>query len=241
MTHGIPVAWLQLRRERIRTLVATAGVAVAVVLIFMQLGFRDALFGSVLRFHRAFRYDLAMIHARTDYLVRPESFSRRRLYQVLGVDGVEAVSPVYLGVSLWRDPAARANTRAIFVMGFDPEDRVFDLPGVVENQRRLRLPDVVLFDERSRPEYGAIPDLFRREGRVATELGNRNVAVEGLFRLGTSFGVDGSLVTSDLNFRRIFPERQAGRIDVGLIQLEPGTTTSTTATATPPSPTTSTS
>ena len=53
-------------------------------------------------------------------------------------------------------------------MGFDPEDRVFDLPGVAENQLRLRLPDVVLFDEGSRPEFGAIPDLFRRNGRVAT-------------------------------------------------------------------------
>ena len=39
---AIPVAWLQLKRERVRTLVAIAGVTVAVVLIFVQLGFYTA-------------------------------------------------------------------------------------------------------------------------------------------------------------------------------------------------------
>ena len=55
MTLAIPVAWLQLKRERMRTLVAIAGVMVAVILIFMQLGFQDALFDSAVRLHRAFR------------------------------------------------------------------------------------------------------------------------------------------------------------------------------------------
>ena len=40
--------------------------------------------------------------------------------------------------------------------------------------------------------------------------------------LGTSFGIDAAVVTSDLNFRRIFPNRPAGLIDIGLIDLVPG-------------------
>jgi putative ABC transport system permease protein len=47
------------------------------------------------------------------------------------------------------------------------------------------------------------------------------VEVVGLFRLGTSFGIDASLITSDLNFRRLFPTRSAGQIDLGLLHLEP--------------------
>ena len=48
------------------------------------------------------------------------------------------------------------------------------------------------------------------------------VEVGGLYRLGTSFGIDGSLVTSDLNFHRIFPERKASHVDLGLVHLDPG-------------------
>ena len=219
---AIPVAWLQLRRERARTLVAIAGVMVAVILIFMQLGFQDALFDSAVRLHSAFRYDLAMVNPKTDYLIRPESFSRRRLYQALGFPGVDAVSPVYLNLARWRDPERRDQTAVIFVVGFDPTDRVLELEGVVAGQDRLRLPDVALFDAHSRPEFGPIPDLVRAHGIVTTEVGNRNLSVVGLYELGTSFGMDGSLVTSDLNFRRIFPGREAGRIDLGLIRLAPG-------------------
>jgi DevC protein len=35
-------------------------------------------------------------------------------------------------------------------------------------------------------------------------------------------GIDGTVLTSDLNFLRIFPQRQKGLIDIGLIKLRPG-------------------
>jgi putative ABC transport system permease protein len=40
--------------------------------------------------------------------------------------------------------------------------------------------------------------------------------------LGASFGADGSLITSDQNFLRLFPRREAGSISLGLIQLQSG-------------------
>ena len=38
-----PLAWLQLTREKIRLVIALAGIAFAVILMFMQLGFQAAL------------------------------------------------------------------------------------------------------------------------------------------------------------------------------------------------------
>jgi putative ABC transport system permease protein len=219
----VPIAWLQLKREKVRLLVALAGVAFAVVLIFMQLGFQDALFQSSVRYHQNLRYDAALISKKTDFIVQPESFSRRRLYQALGTAGVESVTPLYLGLGRWKNPTAPSDTRAIFVVGFDPSSRVFDLPGIEAHRASLRLPDVVLYDEASRPEFGPIPQLLRSSAAgVQTEVANRRVRVVGLFSLGTSFGIDASIVTSDLNFRRIFPHRAAGMIDLGLIQLTEG-------------------
>jgi putative ABC transport system permease protein len=223
MLLAVPIAWLQLTRDKLRLLVAVAGVAFAVVLVCMQLGFQDALFRSSVRYHQSLAYDLAMLSPKTDFIVRPEGFSRRRLQQVRGVPGVAGVTALYLGTGPWKNPEAPAESRAIFVLGFDPEDARFELPGVEGALReKLKRPDVVLFDSASRPEFGPIPALLRDagDGGLETEVANRSVRVVGLFELGTSFGIDASLVTSDLNFRRIFPHRGAGQIDIGLIHLD---------------------
>ncbi len=101
------------------------------------------------------------------------------------------------------------------------------MPGIQENIDKLKYPDVVLFDEASRSEFGPIVSEFKQHGIVTTELGdrgpgNRKVTVQGLFKLGTSFGADGNLITSDLNFLRIFLQRPKGFISIGVIQLKPG-------------------
>lgn len=222
MMLAIPLAWLQLSREKLRLLVALAGVAFAVVLILMQLGFREALFDSSIRFHRSMVYDVALISPRTQFIVQPENFSRRRLQQVRGISGVASVKPVYMSQTIWRNPARTDQTRSIYIVGFDPSHHVLDVAGIIENQHHLRIADVVLYDAQSRPEFGPVAEFFRETGPVETEVGNRRVTVAGLFDLGTSFGIDASIVTSDLNFLRIFPHRDPGLINVGLVDLEPG-------------------
>jgi putative ABC transport system permease protein len=81
---------------------------------------------------------------------------------------------------------------------------------------------VALFDERSRPEYGPVADLVRAYGDVVTEVSGRQVTVRGLYQLGTTFGFDASMVTSDLNFRRILPAYPSGAAGIGLVRLRPG-------------------
>jgi putative ABC transport system permease protein len=221
MIRGVPLAWLQLTREKLRLLVAVAGVAFAVILIFMQLGFRDALFSSATRFHDALDGDLVLLSPTFDFLVQPKSFSRRRLQQARRWPEVEGVSPIYLGLYLWKNPDT-GKTRSMFVVGIDPAGRAVSLPGVREQIELIRRPDVVLFDRASRPEYGAVAAAFASGAAVSTEVANRRVHVGGLFEMGTSFGVDGTVLTSDLNFLRIFPQREKGLIDIGLIRLRPG-------------------
>jgi putative ABC transport system permease protein len=222
MIVAIPLAWLQLSREKLRLLVAVSGVGFAVVLIFMQLGFREALFDSAVRYHTNLEYDLALISPATDFIVQPENFSRRRLFQVRGFPGVDSVSPVYLGQALWKNPNQSSQSRTIFVVGFDPSDEVFSLPGIVGNVAQLQKPKSVLYDGASRSEFGPVVDLFRSSDVVETEVNNRAIEVVGLFELGTSFGIDASIVTSDLNFLRLFPNRDRGLINLGLVKLTPG-------------------
>jgi len=81
--------------------------------------------------------------------------------------------------------------------------------------------DAVLFDARSRPEFGPVADLFRA-GPVTTEIGHRRVRIVDLFEMGASFSADGTVIVSDEGFSRLFPSRQAGLVDLGLVHLRPG-------------------
>ena len=221
MARGIPVAWLQLGREPLRLLIGLAGVAFAVILVFMQLGFRSAMYESATRYHRSLDYDLVLLSPKTPFIGIPKGFTRRRLYQALGADGVSSVSAVYIQQAFWKNPWERG-VRNIVVVGIDPTRRAFLLPDVERQLAEIRLPDVVLFDARSRPEFGPVAEQLARGRVVSAEVNDRRLSVRGLFELGTSFGIDGTLVTSELNFRRVFPDRAAGAINLGLIQLAPG-------------------
>ena len=126
----MPLAWLQLSREPLRLAVVVAGVAFAVVLILMQLGFREALFKSAVRYHEALDYDLALLSPKTPFIVYPQSFARGRLYQTLGYEGVAGVTPVYLGQQVWKNPDDLTQTRLIFLVGIDPSRDVLDVAGI---------------------------------------------------------------------------------------------------------------
>lgn len=216
----IPVAWLQLTRDRLRLLVAIGGVAFAIVLVFMQLGFLDALFKSAVRMHNLFRYDLAMISPKTPSLVYPADFSRQRVVQARGFAGVRSAELINLGYSQWKNPAPPRNRRAIYVIGFDPAVSVIDIPEVEAQRHQLSKADVCIFDEKSRKEFGPVAELMRQQGSVTTELDDRRVRVLGLFSLGTSFGIDANIITSNLNFYRYLPNVDREAVKLGLITLE---------------------
>jgi putative ABC transport system permease protein len=218
----IPLAWLQLSREKMRLFVAIAGISFADILMFMQLGFRDALFDAAVTMHRNLQGDIFLISPQSTAIMAMKSFPNRRLYQSLGFEGVKSVNPVYVGLGLWRNPQTKG-TRSIMVMGFNPTDSILNLPGVTNNLNKIKMPDVVLFDDASRPEFGPIPQEFKQGKDITTEVEGRRIRVGDLFTLGASFGADGNIVTSDLNFLRIFPKRDKGVIDIGVIKLEPGT------------------
>ncbi len=189
--------------------------------MLMQLGFRGALFASAVRFHSQLFGDVFLISPQSQYLAAMRPFSWRRLYQALGHPQVEGVAPVRVAMMVWKNPEDGKSHR-IFVAGLDPRQPVLANDGV-EHQRSLLVePDLLLFDEASRPAFGPVPALLRQGRRVHAEVNGREMRVAGLFALGTSFGIEGSLVTSDLNFLRLFPGRDEGLIEIGAIRLQPG-------------------
>ncbi|MEQ8383768.1 MAG: ABC transporter permease DevC [Coleofasciculus sp. A1-SPW-01] len=216
-----PLGLLQLKHDRMRLLTAIAGITFADVLIFMQLGFAAALYRTNTQYPRTLQADLVLISTQAQNFGQLRTFTRRRLYQAQDVPGVASADELYLGSVQWRNPQTRKKT-SMLLIGQNPDRPAFNLPEVNQQLDMIQLPDTVLFDQASRGEYQDMITRIQQGESPTTEIGQRTVTIAGLFQVGASFADDGALITSDQNFLRLFPKRDAGSVSLGLIRLHPG-------------------
>ncbi|PAX52537.1 ABC transporter permease DevC [Brunnivagina elsteri] len=215
-----PLGWLQLTHEKGRFLVALSGIAFADVLMFMQLGFQAALFDSNTRLHRSMEADIFLISPQARNLANMSTFTRRRLFQANDVPGVKSAEAMYVNFIDWKNPqTGKKNT--ILIAGFNPDKPAFDLPEVKSQQNKVKLPNAVLFDRGGRGDYLELIASVDQGKSVQVEIERNTVNVVGLFKVGASFIADATLMTSDQNFLRLFPRREAGSVSIGLVKLKP--------------------
>ncbi len=215
------LAWLQLAKDKLRLAAAVAGITFAVVLMLVQLGFKETLIESAALLYSHVNADLALINPDYQYILATKNISKRRLYQALSFKGVQSVGFINLGVVPWKNPQT-LKERIIFLVGLEPRIGVFDLPAIDAKIPELRNPDTVLYDVDSLPDFGPISKEFSEHQRVMTEVSGRKIQVVGLFKMGTSFGVDGTVITSDLNFCRLLSTQNPKLASIGLIKLKAG-------------------
>jgi putative ABC transport system permease protein len=217
----IPLAFLMLIRQPVRLVVALAGISFAGILMFMQLGFRDGLFDASIVIHRLFDADIVLISPRSTSSVSMAGFPRRRLIQAMAAPEVEGITPVHWNLLLWRNPET-LGTRSILALGFEPNHPLFTDPTLAAKAKLLTQKGRVLFDEKSRAEFGPVAEWFREGRTVESEIAGKRVRVAGLIGLGASFGADGNLLTSSETFLDLMPNTPSGSIEVGLVRLKPG-------------------
>ena len=211
------LAWLNLTHEKTRLLVAIAGVAFAVILVFMNLGFLGSLSDTAAITYSTIDAEVYLISPQALEITTTKSFPIARLYQAGGIDGVKRVMPLYVSYLQLRNVETR-QSRALFVYGINPSDPVFLLPDLQkpEVQAALRQVDTVLMDRLSRPEFGP------QATGTTTEADGRKATVGGQYTLGGGFAADGTLIMSDQNFRRYFDPFPLNQINLGLIKLNDG-------------------
>src|SRR5947208_2873047 len=124
-----PLAWRNLLHEWTRTLVAVAGAAFAVLLLFAQLGFFLAVRNTATLVYAALDFYLAVLSTEYLDLLRPGSVPPERLAALRAWPGVAAVRPLLVGVHYWRNPNDPARGRRnIMLLGVDPDDPPFRHP-----------------------------------------------------------------------------------------------------------------
>jgi putative ABC transport system permease protein len=225
--HRVPLAWRNLTHDRRRLLVAISGIGFAVVLMFMQTGFKNALFDSTVQILHELNADVVLIAKSRYALPANQTFSIGRIYQARACDGVRAAYPMYIERSraVWKQPDGRGYP--IRVLACDPADPVLLVPEVRRYAESLKQPGAVLIDAKSKSVYGP-PDSRApwTQWRDVT-LAGQSIRLAGTFRLGTDFANDGNLLTSSTTFAKFFPSRNPRGdplepVDLGVVQLQEG-------------------
>jgi putative ABC transport system permease protein len=228
MTAKIPLAWCNLTHEPVRFGLFVLGIAFAVILMFVQFGFRNALLDSNTQFHDHLNADLVLVSPSRQALSFPERIPRIRLDQARSVTGVKEVHPMYLegGLSELRhtnpNPRERGPSRTIRVLGMDPQANLLTFNTPVA-WKSIEAPGAALYDTTTKSDFGPMAI-----GTV-TELAGHRLELTGTFTIGTDFTTDGTLIMSEQTFldqlRKPYTmpgTSAAAMVDLGLIRLEPG-------------------
>ncbi len=219
---AVPLAWRNMFSDRRRLLRSTSGIAFAVLLMQLQLGFRSAFIDSALGVLHNIDGDILLTSSTKFRFGAKDPFARRQLYAAHAIEGVEWARPIYgeWNLSIWKNPQT-LKTYNTQVLAFDPDQPVFLFPEVRDHLEQLRQPDTALSDRRARPSYG-----FAAAGTV-TELSRREIRVIGNFALGPDFTSDGTVITSDRTFLKFFAPRplaagELADVEFGVIKVRPG-------------------
>ncbi len=217
-----PLAWHNLTYNKARTVVAAAGVAFAVVLVFMQLGFLGSVETTVTRFFDAMNFDILLRSPKYLHLSDTRVFPLRRLYQTAEI-GVQSATPIEIGLTPWRSPAS-GRARNILIIGVRPEEEVFKTPEIRAKTRLLTDPQSILIDRKSRKEFGPQNgwQFSDTDLGVNAEINGREVTIAGHFELGTGLTADGCVLVNASAFPRFLPTRAADETSFGLVRLQDG-------------------
>jgi len=202
-----------LLHERSRTLASIGGVTFALLLMLLQVGFRNALLDSALELLNRLDADVIVISKEKRPFLARDWMPRERLYQARSARGVADVSPLWMAVTRWTNLDTRT-LHPIRMIGFDPAKPTFLIDEVNEKAPRLRRLDTALIDEHSRASYGSI-------GPGRAEVERREIEVVGTFPLGTDFEVDGNLLVSEETFFDLSGFLY-GLVEAALVHIEPG-------------------
>ena len=216
----LPIGWLQLSHNISRLLAAVAGVAFANLLVFVQLGIMGALNGTTVAPYALFDADI-MISARdANTLTDGSNVARQRLFQALAVPGVSDGVPIFIGNIEWQRADGATSTLQTFGIGVEAQG--FLAPGLAAMTDELVLEARLLIDKSTRGMPAGALDGVTPAAPFVFEANGRTLSAVGTLQIGGGFTADGTLITSDQTFLRLFGNRTSGAPNHILLKTDDG-------------------
>ncbi len=228
-----PVALLNLLSQPARTLACVLGVSFALLLIFMQLGFRGAVANTANIVYGKLQGDLVLRSCDYVHLYEPRMFDRGWMRMVQGHPMVQRVDPFFIMLMRWQNPPRPSECtqappdgsfRTVGMMAMEVDHPVFNIPEIQDQLDKLKNPDALLVDRATRAEYG--PGNCKQFSDIdigsPLELGNRLTHIAGHFQLGTGLATNGAVLLSDVGYSLRSGVDTRQRVSLGLVRLQPG-------------------
>lgn len=220
-----PIAWKNLVADPRKFFWSLLGITFAVVLMFVQNGFRNSLFDSTVRVVRLLDADLLIVSSGRYNLATEIRFDRQILRRAAMLEDVAWSSPLFIDRLASPIRVAGRPSRPIRVFSVDPREHVFNDDVIQASLQKLQRPNQVLLDQRSKKEYGFELDDPKELSNRTIELANQRIEVAGLIPLGTDFVHDGNIIMSLYDIPDMLPFRSGKgkpteQVDIGLIRLQ---------------------
>jgi putative ABC transport system permease protein len=237
MLKRTPMAFYNVLQYPLRTTVSAAGIAFALLLVFMQLGFLGAVSNTATVLINQLEFDLMIRSPDYLHLYEARHFDQSWLTWCRGQADVSDAKPLWIDLVRWQNPQDKS-MRAIAVIGLRLDEFPFRdrLRQATDDARapqwdKLLNSRQVLIDTASRGDYGP------RNGRRFTDadigqevmMGNGRIRIAGLIDIGTGLAANGQVVVSQSAFTRLVPWDATRRTNIGLIRLRPGANPETVA------------
>ncbi len=215
-----PIAWKNLAHQPARTAVSLGGISLAIVLMFLQLGFLGAVGDTATLVYGRMNGQLLIRSPEYLHAYDPRSIPLVARWAVESLPGIEEILPIDLGVTRWQNPRTHQRL-AVAMIGIDPQRPAIHLPDERAAALRLRRPDHVLVDLETRADFGpANGSVFGDEDLgQRVEITDQSVKIAGTYRMGTGLAANGAILVNRDAFNRLSPQRLAAPADVPLASM----------------------
>ncbi len=228
-----PISLLNFISQPTRAIVSVLGVAFALLLIFMQLGFRGAVGNTATIVYGKLTGDLVMRSPDYVHLYEPRTIDRSWMNMVAAHPDVEAVDPFFIMLHRWQNPPKNekcdnappdGSFRTVGMMGMQLDRPVIDIDELSEKINLLKDPDAMLVDRATRAEYGPenCKEFSDEDNSKHTDMGGRTTLIAGHFKLGTGLATNGAVLVSDVGFGMRARLDVQQRVSLGLVRIKPG-------------------
>jgi putative ABC transport system permease protein len=211
----VPLARRMLLHRKPRFVLSVAGVAFAVLVMFMQIGFLTSAAETHRNLLPLIRGDIVILAKERETVARvARTFDRTRLAQARALPEVESVAAIYEGYVSIKNPQTE-RLRYIHTLAFPFDESAIVLEGLgAEGEAKLRRTRTFLWDERTRPLFGDL-----RPGELI-ELNGVPLQLAGFYRMGPNLYRDGYAVMSAPTYFAI--GGKPDRVSSGIVRLRPG-------------------
>jgi len=198
--------------NRIRLLIASASVAMGVVIVFVELGLLLGVLDAQALIANMVRGDLLIMNIARINLHRWDKIDPVRLDQAAAVPGVARVTPLYEDHVGLRDPDDK-RVRRIILYAFPPGDIPFKLSNPAAVSHALKISHGFLYDRLSRPIFGK----FAAGDDI--QIDKVPLRVGGYVEIGADIVNDGNILMSKGDWLTHSPEAKP---IMGIIHLKRG-------------------